>query len=75
MAVIATPQDSRVGITFVTGTDPSTGATIKRTRSYGPIKSTATDQDVYDFAMALIALQEYTVDTIVRDDYKELVGA
>ncbi|MGB9682874.1 MAG: DUF1659 domain-containing protein [bacterium] len=69
MAVVATPLPSRVSITFIEENG------VKRTRSYGPIKPTATDQDVYDFAVALAALQEYQVDSITRTDQKELMGA
>ena len=69
MPVVATPLPGRVSIVFI----EEGGA--KRTRSYGPIKPTATDQDVYDFAVALAGLQEYTVDSITRIDSKELMGS
>lgn len=63
--VINVPRDSKVKIKFVTGTDPITGAPIIKTKTLSNIKSTATDQDIYDTVNALIPLQKYPVDEIV----------
>jgi len=78
MAVVSTPVEDSLRITFVVDEDVDgnpISPPVKRTRSYGPISPSATDQDVWDFAVALVALQEYTAETIERVKTFELVGA
>jgi len=78
MPVVSTPVADSLRITFVVDEDVDgnpISPPIKRTRSYGPIDPTATDQDVWDFATALIALQEYNAETIERVKTFELIGA
>ncbi|HPC76696.1 MAG TPA: DUF1659 domain-containing protein [bacterium] len=78
MPVISTPVADSVRITFVVDEDVEgnpISPPVKRTRSYGPISPSATDQDVWDFATALIALQEYNAETIERVKTFELIGA
>ena len=60
--VITVPRDSSLQFRLVVGTNPDTGAPIINSKSFGNIKSTAIDQDVYDTATALTGLQKYTVD-------------
>ena len=62
--VITVPRDSSLQLRLVVGTNPSTGAPIINSESFGNIKSTAIEQDAYDTANALIGLQKYTVDEI-----------
>jgi len=78
MPVVSTPVADSLRITFVVDEDVDgnpISPPVKRTRSYGPIDPSATDQDVWDFAVALVALQEYTAETIERVKTFELVGA
>jgi len=78
MAVVVNQLDGSLRITFIVDKDVDgnpINPPVERTRSYGPIKATATDQDVYDFAQALINLQEYSADTIERVKLSELIGA
>ncbi len=78
MAVVSTPVADSLRITFVVNKDVDGNVispSIKRTRSYGPIDPSATDQAVWDFAVALIALQAYTAETIERVKTFELIGA
>ena len=78
MAVISTPVADSLRITFVVDEDVEgnpISPPVKRTRSFGPISPMATDQDVWDFATALIALQEYNAETIERVKTFELIGA
>ena len=62
--VITVPRDSALQFRLVVGTNPLTGAPIINSKTFGNIKSTALDQDVYDTATALVGLQKYTVDEI-----------
>ena len=62
--VITVPRDSSLQFRLVVGTNPDTGAPIINSKSFGNIKSTALDQDVYDTATALVGMQKYTVDEI-----------
>ncbi len=72
MAVTSVPFNSKLSLIFQTGTDPVTGAPIKRTKSYTNVKSTATEQDVYDTAMDLVGLQKYTLLEVQRTDREKL---
>jgi len=62
--VITVPRDSSLQFRLVVGTNPSTGAPIISSKTFGNIKSAALDQDAYDTATALVGLQKYTVDEI-----------
>ena len=46
MAVVKTPQDSRIGIKVVNGVNAS-GANIFKTMSFSNVKATAPDQEHY----------------------------
>jgi len=78
MPVVATPLQTQLRITFLVDHDvdgtPISPA-IKSTRTYGPFKTTASDQDLWDFAAGLADLQEYSIDSVERIDSKSLVGA
>lgn len=78
MPVVVTPIQTQLRITFLVDKDldgnPISPA-IKATRTYGPFKTTASNQDLWDFAAGLADLQEYSVDSVVRVDQRELVGA
>jgi hypothetical protein len=62
--VITVPRDSALQLRLVVGTDPDTGAPIIESKTFNKIKSSATDQEVYDVATALVGLQKYAVDEI-----------
>jgi len=62
--VITVPRDSSLKLRFVVGTNPSTGAPIINTKTFGNIKSAALEQDAYDVAGALAGLQKSSVDEI-----------
>ncbi len=62
--VVVVPRDSSLKLRMVTGTNPDTGAPIIESKTFNKIKSTATEQDVYDVANALVSLQKYPVDEI-----------
>ena len=62
--VLVVPQDSKLQLRLVVGTDPSTGAPLIKTKTFSKVKSSAVDQDVYDVATTLVGLQKYPVDEI-----------
>ena len=62
--VIVVPQDSKLQLRFVVGTDPNSGAPILKTKTFSKVKSSAVDQNVYDVATTLVGLQKYPVDEI-----------
>ncbi|MEM3063088.1 MAG: DUF1659 domain-containing protein [Nitrososphaerota archaeon] len=78
MPVVTTPIQTQLRIVFIVDKDID-GNPInppeKRARTYGPFKTTASDQDLWDFASGLAELQEYDVDSVTRIDQKELAGA
>jgi len=78
MPVTATPIQTQLRITFLIDQDLDgnpINPPIKSTRTYGPFKTTASDQDLWDFASGLAELQEYSIDSVVRIDQKSLVGS
>jgi hypothetical protein len=70
--VITVPRDSSLQLRLVVGTNPSTGAPIINSKSFGNIKSTALVQDAYDTVNALIDLQKYPVDEIRYEEEVQL---
>ena len=78
MPVTATPIQTQLRITFLIDKDLDgnpINPPIKSTRTYGPFKTTASDQDLWDFASGLAELQEYSIDSVIRIDQKSLVGS
>ena len=66
------PYNSRLSLIFQTGTDPTSGAPILKTKSYTNVKHDATDDDVYDVANAIANLQKYPLYEIQRTDKGKL---
>ena len=62
--VLVVPQDSKLQLRFVVGTNPTTGAPLIKTKTFSKVKSSAVDQDVYDVATTLVGLQKYPIDEI-----------
>ncbi len=67
MAVEKVPSGTSLKIQFQTGLDGD-GDPVYRTKSLSNVKTTALDQDIYDVAQALVALQEYSVTAVLRVD-------
>lgn len=75
MPVTVTPIQTQLRITFLVDHDidgAPISPPIERTVTYGPFKTTAVDQDLWDFVAGLADLQEYSIDSVVRVDQKEL---
>ena len=62
--VITVPRDSSLQFRLVVGVNPVSGAPIVNSKTFNKVKSSVTDQDVYDVATALVGLQKYPTDEI-----------
>jgi len=71
MAVTKTPTGSTVRLEL--HVDTVDGNPVFRKRSFTNVKPTASDQDVYDVAVALGSLQEYPVNDVGRIDSASLI--
>jgi len=67
MAVEKVPSGTTLRMQFQTGVDGNGDPTYS-TKSLSNVKTTAVDQDIYDVAEALVALQEYTLSAVLRVD-------
>ena len=72
MAVVKVPQNSTIAIKLQKGVNTS-GNPVYVTRNYA-CKATATDQDLFDVAQALMGLQVYPLADITRVDNANLVN-
>ena len=72
MAVVKMPQSSTIAIKLQKGVTTS-GSPAYVTRNY-TCKATATDQDLFDVAQALMGLQSYPVADIARVDNAYLIN-
>ena len=68
MNVIAAKNPSSLRIKLDAGLNDSTGKTIVKSRTYSNLKHDANNQDVYDVAQALMALQDYPVIEVLKQD-------
>ncbi|AHF08043.1 DUF1659 domain-containing protein [Desulfitobacterium metallireducens] len=73
MAVMSTAKDSIMVVTLQVGLS-QLGAPVLRQRSHANVVVAAPDQDVFDVANALYALQQYPVTEVRRDNRFELVN-
>jgi len=67
MAVEKIPGSTVLRMQFQTGVDGD-GDPVYRTKSLSNVKNTALDQDIFDVAQALVALQDYTLTAVLRVD-------
>ena len=68
MTVIAAKNPSSLRVKLDAGLNDSTGKTIVKSRTYSNLKHDANNQDVYDVAQALKALQDYPVIEVLKQD-------
>jgi hypothetical protein len=71
MAVTTSAKGSVVVVTIQTGLTAQGSPKLSQ-RSFSNIKSTSTDQDVYDVTAALYGLQEYPLVGVRRDNRFDL---
>ena len=72
MAIVKVPQNSTIAIKLQKGIT-SAGSPAYVTRNY-PGKPSATDQDLFDVAVALMGLQAYPLVDIARVDNSYLLS-
>lgn len=73
MAVTSTAKDSVLVVAYQVGLS-ELGAPILRQRSFPNVLVSALDQDVYEVAAALYALQDYPLASVRRDNRFDLVS-
>ncbi|MGM7681223.1 DUF1659 domain-containing protein [Cytobacillus sp. Hm23] len=64
--------DSQLRIIYDLGTDEE-GKQIFRNKNYNNVKTTATTDELYTAAVAIISLQENEVHRVERNDSQQLV--
>lgn len=73
MPVIASNKDTVMVVTFQTGLTAQGSPKLSQ-RSFPNLKSTSTDQDVYEVAVALYGLQGYPLIGVRRDNRVDLTA-
>jgi len=71
MAVVANNKGTVMVVTFQIGLTTQGSPKLSQ-RSFPNIKSSSTDQDVYDVAVALYGLQDYPLIGVRRDNRVDL---
>ncbi|MDD3612907.1 MAG: DUF1659 domain-containing protein [Caldicoprobacterales bacterium] len=74
MALSINPISCRLQLQLDYGVDEA-GRAISRSKSYSNVKPDASNQDIFDTAMAIAGLQSYPVTAVRRIDQSELVEA
>lgn len=72
MPVNKVPVGTVLRLELQTGVDAS-GNPVYRNRSLNNVKPGAVDQDLYDVAVALAGLQEYSLNSVTRIDRAQIV--
>lgn len=73
MAVIASDKDSVLVVTYQAGLTPQGSIRLSQ-RSFPNVKLIATDQDIYDIAVAIYGLQDYPLMGVRRDNRIDLAS-
>ena len=73
MAVVKTPQESRIGIKVANGTSAS-GAPQFKTLRFSNVKPAASDQDLFDVGFSIGGLQGAALVAIIRTDEADLAN-
>ncbi|HBV85091.1 DUF1659 domain-containing protein [Desulfosporosinus sp.] len=74
MPVISSEKDTVLVVTIQTGLTPQGSPKLSH-RSIPNVKLSATDQDVYDVAVALYELQDYPLIGVRRDNRIDLADS
>ena len=73
MAATKVPLGSTLRLIVQTGTDEE-GNPVLKSRNYRNVKPTAADQDLFDIASTLAALQKHTLNGVQRVDEANLIN-
>ncbi|GAB2538183.1 DUF1659 domain-containing protein [Gracilibacillus alcaliphilus] len=66
--VAANQLDSRLQLTFYNGVDPDSGKDLFKSKTFNNVKTTATNEQLFVIAQALVPLQELSLSTVKRND-------
>lgn len=72
MAIIANQSDSKLKLVLDAGLDEN-NKEITKNKTFANIKTTATNENVYEVATALAGLQSYTLKSIKKYEEYDLV--
>lgn len=73
MAVVTNQADSKLKIVLNAGLD-NEGKNIIKNKTYGNIKSTVTNEDLYNLGVAITDMQSYSLMNLVRYEEYELIN-
>lgn len=73
MAVVKTPQETRLGIKVDNGVSGA-GTPVFKTLRFSNVKPSATDQNVFDLGSEISALQGKALAAIIRTDDSTLAA-
>lgn len=73
MAVTANQADSKLKLVFNAGVDEN-NKDIMKNRTYANVKTTATNENLYNLAVSISDLQSYELSNIVRYEEYQLVN-
>lgn len=72
MAVIANQSGSKFKLVLIAGVDENNNDIIK-SKTFSNVKTTATNDSIYEVASALAGLQSYTLSGIVKTEEYDLL--
>ncbi|MEF2293402.1 MULTISPECIES: DUF1659 domain-containing protein [Virgibacillus] len=70
---IATLTDSSLRLEFDNGIDGNTGKKLTKAKSFNNVKITATSEQLYTVAQAIVGLQQLSLLSIERKDSSNIV--
>ncbi|MEL7648039.1 MAG: DUF1659 domain-containing protein [Sedimentibacter sp.] len=73
MAVAANQADSKLKLVFNAGVDEN-NKDITKSRTYANVKTTTTNENLYNLALSISDLQSYALSNIVRYEEYQLVN-
>lgn len=73
MPVVPNQADSKLKLVLNAGLDENNKVIIKN-KTYSNIKSTVTNEDLYDLGVAISDLQSYSLVNLVRNEEYELIN-
>lgn len=65
-------KSSQLRLVLAIGTDPVSGRSIQKTKSFNNVKTDSTDEAVYNIAQAFLSVQTSTLANIARTDVSHL---
>lgn len=70
--VTADLRSSQLRLVLAVGTDPVSGRSIQKTKSFSNIKTSSTDEAIFNIAQAFLSVQTSPLANISRNDVSHL---